>query len=187
MKKEEEKPYCSHYKRERHEDAICWKLHPNQKPKWSKNQKGNQKTTGIVQDLGSESGDESKITVVGIKGIVPIANSSSHTSSMKCNEVSVESKRIELFHIRAIAKQTKIDTLLDSGSQVNLISEQVVKQLGLKTTPHPKPYPLGWVHDNARLHVSKQCKNRFAITSKFVDQVELDVIPLDIESSSHEE
>lgn len=63
---------------------------------------------------------------------------------------------------------------------MNLIYEQVVKQLGLKTIPHPKLYPLDWVHDNARLHVSRKYKLQFAITSKFVDEVELDVISLDI-------
>jgi hypothetical protein len=85
-----------------------------------------------------------------------------------------------LFHIRVISKHTKIDTLVDNGSQVNLISEQVVKNLGLETKPHPRPYPLGWVCDNAKLHVTKQCKLRFAITSSFIDEVELDVVPLDI-------
>ena len=35
--------------------------------------------------------------------------------------------RNALFHIRVIIKQTKLDTLIDSGSQANLISEEVVK------------------------------------------------------------
>jgi hypothetical protein len=50
----------------------------------------------------------------------------------------------------------------------------------LETTPHPKPYPLGWICDNAKLHVLRRCKLRFSITAKFIDEVELDVIPLDI-------
>jgi hypothetical protein len=58
--------------------------------------------------------------------------------------------------------------------------EQVVKNLGLETKPHPRTYPLGWVCDNAKLQVTKQCKLRFAITSSFIDEVELDVVPLDI-------
>jgi hypothetical protein len=63
---------------------------------------------------------------------------------------------------------------------VNLISEQVVQNLGLETRPHPRPYPLGWICDNAQVQVTKQCKLRFAITSSFIDEVELDVVPLDI-------
>jgi hypothetical protein len=50
----------------------------------------------------------------------------------------------------------------------------------LATIPHPKPYPLGWICDNAKLQVTRRCKLRFAITTNFIDEVELDVIPLDI-------
>jgi hypothetical protein len=39
---------------------------------------------------------------------------------------------------------------------------------------------LGWVCEDAKLQVSKLCKLRFSITSKFIDEVELDVLPLDI-------
>jgi hypothetical protein len=52
--------------------------------------------------------------------------------------------------------------------------------MGLKTTHHKKPYRLGWVCENAKLQVTKQCKIIFAITSKFFDEVELDVVPLEI-------
>ena len=79
-----------------------------------------------------------------------------------------------------ISKNTKIDTLIDSGSQVNLISEEIVKQLGLEIKPHKRPYPLGWVCNDNRFQVTKQCKLRFAITSKFIDEDEFDVVPLDI-------
>ena len=85
-----------------------------------------------------------------------------------------------LFHVRVISKHTKIDTLFDSGSQANLISEDLVKKLKLETIPHPKPYPLGWICKDANLKVSRKCILRFAITAHFIDTVELDVVPLDI-------
>jgi hypothetical protein len=66
------------------------------------------------------------------------------------------------------------------GSQSNLISEDIVKKLDLETTPHPKPYPLGWICDNAKFHVTRRCKLIFSITANYIDEVELDVIPLDI-------
>ena len=91
-----------------------------------------------------------------------------------------ERKISELFHIRVISKNTKIETFFDSGSQANLIYEEIVKTLGLETKLHLKPYPLGWVCEDAKLQVSKECNLRFAITSKFIDGVELDVVPLDI-------
>lgn len=77
-------------------------------------------------------------------------------------------------------KHTKVETFFDWGSQGNLISESLVNKLGLETKPHLKPYPLGWVCDKAKLHVTKQCRTRFVIASKIVDEVDLDVVPLDI-------
>ena len=73
-----------------------------------------------------------------------------------------------------------METLFDTGSQANLISESLVKKLVLESKPHPKPYSLGWIHDKAKLNVIKQFKVKFVITSKLVDEVKPDVIPLDI-------
>ena len=118
---------------------------------------------------------------MGWKGKTFVCNASNFGNS--CDSTSkgnVDSKRNELFHIRVITKHTNIDTLIDGGSQVNLNSEEVVKQLGLETKPHKKPYPIGWVCKDNRLQVMKQCNLRFTITSKFIDEVEFDVIPLDI-------
>lgn len=70
--------------------------------------------------------------------------------------------------------------MFDSGSQVNLISEAIVKKLGLATTPHKKPYLLGWLNDKTQLQVTRQCKLKFSFGSAFVDEVELDTIPSDI-------
>jgi hypothetical protein len=89
-------------------------------------------------------------------------------------------KRSEIFHVIVIVKHTKVDTFFDSGSQVNLIYEAIVKKMGLNMTPHKNPYPLGWVCDDTKLQLTKQCKITFAITTKFFDEVELDVVPLDI-------
>ena len=52
--------------------------------------------------------------------------------------------------------------------------------MGLTTKPHKKPYPLGWVCKDKISQVVNQCDLKFAITSKFVDEVEFDVVPLDI-------
>jgi hypothetical protein len=76
-------------------------------------------------------------------------------------------------------KHTKIDTLIDNGSQSNLISEEVVKQLGLKTKMHHKPYSLNWISKDHKFPITKQCIIKFAITSKFVDEVICDVVLLE--------
>jgi len=127
--------------------------------------------------LGSDSGDETTIAAIGIKGKNSEASTSNSTQSIIDEEN--ERRRHELFHIRVISKYQKIDTLFDSGSQVNLISEAIVRKLGLATTPHKKPYPLGQLNDKAQLQVTRQCKLKFSFGSAFLDEVELDIIPLD--------
>jgi hypothetical protein len=181
VKKEGEKFTCKHCSKDGHDEDHCWKLHPERRPKkFGNNDKGKSKTVAtVLQDLGSDSGDETKITAMGYQGNNYVAGTSS-SSNDNVNVTQQEKTRIELFHIRVVSKHTKIDTLFDSGSQANLISEETVKKLKLETSPHPKPYPLGWICDNAKLQVTRKCKLRFAITANFVDEVELDVIPLDI-------
>jgi hypothetical protein len=86
---------------------------------------------------------------------ISIANYISPVQSDKLESVLDQKKRSELFHVKFIVKHTNIDTLFDSGSQVNLTSKAIVKKLSLMTTPHVKPYPLGWVCDDAKLQVMK--------------------------------
>ena len=144
------------------------------KPKWTKHQRGKNKTTATFQyGLRYESEDETKVSVVGIKGIT----STTCTSS---NLITDEKKREWLFYLKFISTNDNIDTLVDIGSQANLIFEGIVKRLGLKTELHIKPYPLRWVCKNALLQVTKQCRLRFSINADFIDEVDLDVIPLDI-------
>jgi hypothetical protein len=112
--------------------------------------------------LGSDSGDESKVSLVGMTG--------------KIGEVL--DCRSNLVHIRVIMRHTKVDTLLDSGSQSNLISEELVKQLGLKTQMHHKPYTLKWICNNHQMHITKKCTLKFSISFKYVDEVTCDVVPV---------
>jgi hypothetical protein len=149
VNKVEEKPTCSQCKRKGHEEAQCWNLHLELRPKKSQD-KGKQKTaTTTQQDLGLDSEDETKITTMGSKGI-STASSSSLVQYAKLESVLNQKKQSEIFYVRVIVKHTKIDTLFDSGSQVNLISKAIVKKLGLETTPHVKPYPLGWVCEDTK-------------------------------------
>ena len=63
---------------------------------------------------------------------------------------------------------------------MKLISKSIVNKFGLETKSHPNPYPLGWLCDNAKLNVTKQCRVIFSIASKIIDEVDMDVVPLDI-------
>jgi hypothetical protein len=162
--RKEGNPSCKHCKKEGHDEDRCWQLHPEKRPKWFKEKKGMQTVATPTKptDLGSDSGDESKISLVGMTGKIG--------EGIDC--------RSNLFHIRVIMQHTKIDTLIDSGSQSNLISEELVKQLGLKTQVHHKPYTLKWIRNHHQMHITKQCTIKFAISSKYVDEVTCDVVPL---------
>ena len=128
--------------------------------------------------MGSDLGDEATIVAIGIKG--KNFEASTSNSSQSIIDEENERKRHELFHIQVISKHQNINTLIDSGSQVNLIFEAIVKKLGLATTPHKKPYPLGWLNDKTQLQVTIRCKIKFSFGLAFVDEVELDIIPFDI-------
>jgi hypothetical protein len=68
VKREEGKRSCTHCKKSGHNDKHCWKLHPEKRPKQFGG-KGKTKTIATVkQDLGSDSGDEGNITMVGVQG-----------------------------------------------------------------------------------------------------------------------
>jgi hypothetical protein len=56
----------------------------------------------------------------------------------------------------------------------------MVNNLVLEVCNHPIPYPLGWVNKDAYIKVTKQCKIKFVVSANFIDEVELDVVPLDI-------
>jgi hypothetical protein len=61
-------PSFTHCKKNSHDEEHRWKLHPEKKPKQFGG-KGKTKTVATVQqDLGSDSGDEGKITTVGVQG-----------------------------------------------------------------------------------------------------------------------
>jgi hypothetical protein len=141
VSKKEGKPSCKHCKKEGHDEDRCWQLHPEKKPKWFKEKKGMQTmaTTSKPIDLGSDSGDESNISLAGM-------------TSKNGEEINCRSK---LFHIRVIMRHTNIDTLIDSGSQSNLILEELVKKLGLKTQTHHKPYTLKWISNHHQMHITK--------------------------------
>jgi hypothetical protein len=76
-------------------------------------------------------------------------------------------------------KGTMPHFIIDSGSQKNLISAEVIKQLALPTTPHPQSHTIGWLHQGSDLHVSQQCRLSYGI-KPFKDEVLCDVSPLEV-------
>nr|CAD1840612.1 unnamed protein product [Ananas comosus var. bracteatus] len=89
-------------------------------------------------------------------------------------------KREELFTFRVQVKNKVTDAIIDPSSQKNLISENLVQRLGLSTTPHPHPYPLGWINNNIEMKIDRQCKVKFAVTDVYIDEMLCEVVPLNI-------
>jgi hypothetical protein len=48
----------------------------------------------------------------------------------------------------------------------------------MTTKIHHKPYSLKWISNNNKLHITKKCTLKFSISSKFVDEVTCDEVPL---------
>jgi hypothetical protein len=86
--RKEGNPSCKHCKKEGHDEDRCWQLHPEKRPKWFKEKKGIQTVAATTRpmDLGLDSGDESKISLVGMTGKIG--------EGIDC--------RRNLFHIRVI-------------------------------------------------------------------------------------
>jgi hypothetical protein len=84
-----------------------------------------------------------------------------------------------LFHSQMWVKGTPLHFIVDSGSEKNLISTEVVKQLGLSTTPHPHPYNIEWLCQGRDLRVIQQCRLSYSI-QPFKDEVLCDVATLDV-------
>jgi hypothetical protein len=85
------------------------------------------------------------------------------TATIQPEEPTDPEEGEHLFHSQMWVKGTPLHFIVDSGSQKNLISAEVVKQLGLSTTPHPQPYNIGWLRQGRDLRVSQQCRLSYDI------------------------
>eukprot|EP00253_Pinus_taeda_P035110 PITA_35110 len=84
-----------------------------------------------------------------------------------------------LFHSQMWVKGSPLQFIVDNGSQKNLISAEVIKQLGLSTTARPQPYTIAWLHQGWDLRVSQQCRLPYNI-KPFTDEVLCDITPLEV-------
>ncbi|CAL8137529.1 unnamed protein product [Prunus armeniaca] len=82
--------------------------------------------------------------------------------------------REDLFNVHIQVKHDLINTIIDPGSQKNLILEALIRKLRLTTTPHPNPYPLGWIQKDVKSQITRKC------TREYIDEVTCEVVPLDV-------
>jgi hypothetical protein len=100
------------------------------------------------------------------------------TTTIQPEELVDPEEGEQLFHSQMWVKGTPLHFIVHSGSQKNLISVEVIKQLEFSTTPHPQPYNIGWLHQVRHLCVIQQFRLSYD-TQPFKDEVVCDVAPLD--------
>ncbi|CAA7053553.1 unnamed protein product [Microthlaspi erraticum] len=60
----------------------------------------------------------------------------------------------------------------------NVLAREAVQKLGLKTEPHPAPYPLAWLNQDNEMRVTQRVLVAFSIGT-YKDEVYCDVVPMD--------
>jgi hypothetical protein len=68
-----------------------------------------------------------------------------------------------IFHSQMWVKGTRLHFIGNSRRNKNLISVEVIKQLGLSTTPHSQPYNIGWLCQGRDLRLNQQCRLSYDI------------------------
>eukprot|EP00253_Pinus_taeda_P029996 PITA_29996 len=130
-------------------------------------------------DAGSDSKSEpDKGNDKGKQIIVVDPNDTVATAKIQKNEPEDPEEEERLFHSQMWIRGSPLQFIVDSRSQKNLISKEVMKQLGLLTTSHPQPYTIRWLHQGRDLRVSQQCRLPYNI-KPFTDQVLCDISPLE--------
>jgi hypothetical protein len=125
-------------------------------------------------DSDSETEPKRGRQIIDAKPSATVATTKIHPSEPDKPE---EGER--LFHSQMWVKGTPLHFIVDSGSQKNLISAKVIKQLALPTMPHPQPYTIGWLRQGSNLRVGQQCRLSYGI-KPFKDEVLCDVDPLEV-------
>ena len=68
------------------------------------------------------------------------------TAKIQKNEPEDPEEEEHLFHSQMWVKGSPLQFIIDSGSQKNLISAEVMKQLSLLATTYPQLYTIRWLH-----------------------------------------
>ena len=103
----------------------------------------------------------------------------STSTTLTASTIIDEEEREHLFHTQIWVQNNPLYLIMDNGSQKNFISEDLVKTLGLVTTPHPQPYNIGWMKDGQELRITRQCRLTYFI-NPFQYEVLFDMEPISI-------
>ena len=87
-------------------------------------------------------------------------------------------QRQNIFQTKCRVQGKLCDLIIDSGSESNCVSKQLVSELNLETKPHPHPYRMKWLDNKASGSVSRQCLVSMTLGT-YVDDILCDVLEMD--------
>eukprot|EP00253_Pinus_taeda_P022668 PITA_22668 len=103
-----------------------------------------------------------------------------HKVLLKPVDESVEqTQRKALFRTICKSQGKCCKMIIDSGSTDNLVSTEMVEQLGLKRLKHPSPYRVSWLQKGHQLLVDEESEVEFQII-RYKDKIICDIMPMDI-------
>jgi hypothetical protein len=88
-----------------------------------------------------------------------------------------EQQRHNLFQILFVIKDRRARVIIDGGSCNNLVSADLVKNLGLTTRPHKNPYHIQWLNDSGQAKVTQTARVHYSL-GPYSDFVDCDVVPM---------
>jgi hypothetical protein len=128
----------------------------------------------------SKVNSQSESNPEGRKRIIDVEPSAMVTTTKVQPSELEETKEGEcLFHSHMWVKGDSLHFIVDSGSQKNMILEDIFKRLGLLITLHPHPYTIDWLRQGRDLHVIQQFRLPYDI-KPFKDEVLCDIYPLEV-------
>ncbi|KAK8936663.1 hypothetical protein KSP39_PZI012026 [Platanthera zijinensis] len=86
-------------------------------------------------------------------------------------------KRTSIFSLIFKSGEKLCKLIIDSGSCVNVVSENAIARMSLTTEPHPTPYQVAWIN-KISVPVTKRCLVPLSFKS-YIDEVWCDVLPMD--------
>ncbi|XP_068649233.1 uncharacterized protein [Aristolochia californica] len=87
--------------------------------------------------------------------------------------------RTTIFHTTCTVADKVCTMIIDGGSCENIVSEEAVQKLQLKTDRHPKSYKLTWLTKGIEVLVDQCCLVSFSIGMKYFDTVWCDVASME--------
>ena len=85
-------------------------------------------------------------------------------------------QRDTLFHTRCTSHGKVCSVIVDSGSCTNVVSDEMVKKLGLKIEKHPNPYRIHWLENSGGMKITHRCLVSFSIGKTYCDESWCDVM-----------